>query len=102
MTGKRKFKKQFDQVWGIDRYRYSEDFGKQVLRAINLWDKPGGFANRAIGELVHGTRVTVLEEKQLGDRRWYLIADCENPDRQGWVVERLLKRRGKHMSEEGL
>ena len=108
MSAKRKFAKQFDRAWGIDRYPSSGAFGELVVEAIALWDKPGGVAVGAtvVHAVLHNTRVRVKYQKDMLDgrtldkRTWYLVCDVEHEERTGWVLESLLRDRGAEMFDE--
>ena len=101
MTVKRKLTRQFDQVWGIDRYRHSPYHGQVVTETIHLWKEPGAQAAAVnmTGALAHGAFVWILAKKKHEGHDWYKVhANVEHDGKvypqRGWVVDRMLRKRG--------
>jgi len=57
---------------------------KQSARPVSLWDLPGGVPSEAktIGEIPHGTRLTILERASRFGIDYYLV---ERGGVRGWI-----------------
>lgn len=58
---------------------------KQTEASVSLWDLPGGVPSGAkiIGEIPHGTRLTILERASRFGIDYYLV---EHGGDQGWIT----------------
>ena len=102
MSHKRKLARQFDQVWGIDRYQHSPYHGQVVTETVHLWNAAGAkmLAANMTGALAHGAFVRILAKSKHQGHDWYKVhADVEHEGKlypqDGWVVDRMLRKRGK-------
>jgi len=96
-------KPMFDQVWGIDRYPQSIEFGNVVQEYLYLWRVPGSGLlepQNLTGYLAHGTQVEVTEiVEQDGGNYAHVHTIVEHDGQeiinQGWILCRLLKTLGE-------
>jgi len=102
MTTKRRITRRFDQVWGIDRYQNSPYYGQVVTETVHLWNEAGAkmLAANMTGALAHGAFVRVLNKRTVDGHDWYKChARVEHEGKRyvqrGWVVDRMLRKRGK-------
>lgn len=94
----------FDKVWGIEREKTSEFFGRIVVPTIALWDRPGGvYAGEngfeLTGALAHGSEVFITGEAVFKGFKWSKVeADIwhegQNYHQMGWIRNSLLKYKG--------
>jgi len=63
---------------------------EQAVGAVSLWDLPGGVpcGAKTIGEIPHGTRLTILERAARFGINYYLV---EYAGRHGWIPQPLTK-----------
>jgi hypothetical protein len=101
-----------DKVWGIEREKTSDYFGRLAVPTIVLWDRPGGVYARVYedelgenngpqvtGALAHGTEVFVIGQAIFNGFDWSKVeADVwyegQNYHQIGWIRNSLLKDGG--------
>lgn len=100
-----------DTLCGIERREKSDAFGEIVVPVIILWKKPGGSIgakrwptgategpDNVAGALKHGDPVEVSQKKRKNGRTWFYVRN-EEQDQEGWVLDALLEKLGKHAAE---
>lgn len=83
-----------DEIYGIDRYKDSPEFGNKVVPEAYIWDKPGG---KATGMIRHGVQVDVIDDKMVDGFSWCAVTgfDAKRERVSGWLRSSLLKYAGE-------
>lgn len=83
-----------DTLWGIERHKGSELEGRLVCAEIYLYSLPG--SKNIVARLKHNTKVEILGTEQRDYRTYYKVIAVSGLNRKaGWVLDTLLKEKGK-------
>lgn len=82
-----------DQLWGYERHRFSDEFGKLVVKTIRLWTSPK--QKKHAHTLPHASEISVLRRRRGPGGRWfYQVQSKEDPEIRGWVWKPWLRKQG--------